>query len=186
MLPVGVAIGAADEELFPIDTALGEESDSSVDLRGRDTPVEMGTHVVGFGRRGVVDIAADIAVVIIVAQLRVIDDLGEPIDVGKGAESGDDLLLVLWPQHILRFAFGVLAIRVDEQHLAAPFGRLRPLRSQDQDRSWDAGAVKQVRAKADHGIEQVILYDPAANLTLDATPKEHPVWHDGSDDAVGL
>ena len=65
-------------------------------------------------------------------------------------------------------------------------GRLGALGPQDHDGGGDTGTVEQVRAEADHGVEQVVFDDAAADLALGTAAEQHAVGHDSGDDAVGL
>ena len=60
-----------------------QQFDGVVDLRHRHAAVEVGPHVVGFGWRRIVGVAADVAVEVVVGQLVDGDDLGEAVDVGE-------------------------------------------------------------------------------------------------------
>ena len=63
--------------------------------------MEVGSDVVGFGRWGVVGVAADVAVEVVLGQLVGGDDFGEAVDVGEVAVGGDDLLFVLGAEVVL-------------------------------------------------------------------------------------
>ena len=65
-----------------------------VDLGHGYAAVEVGSDVVGFGWWGVVGVAADVAVEIIVGQLVERDDLREAVDIGEVPVGGGDLLLI--------------------------------------------------------------------------------------------
>ena len=82
---------------------------------------------------------------------------------------------------VLGAAFAVVAVGVDEQHLAPPFRTFGAFGSQDQDGSGDAGAVEQVRAETDNSVEEVVFDDPAADVPFGAAPEQHTVWHDRRD-----
>ena len=146
----------------------------------------MGSHVVGLGRRGVVGVAANVAVEVVLGQLVDGGDLCEAVDIGEFPVRRRDLLFVPGAQVILGTALAVVAIGVDEQHLASSLGRLRTLGSQNQDRSGDASSIEQIRAETDDRVEQVVLDDLLTDGPFDPASEQHPVWHDRGDDAVVL
>lgn len=107
--------------------------------------------------------------------------LANPIDVGELAVGDGDLLFVLRPQVVLRPSLGELEIGVDEQHLAPPLDRLRPLGPQNQDRGRNSGAAEEVRTESYDGVAQIVLDDAALFTALE----QHTVGHDRGDHAAG-
>ena len=97
-------------------------------------------------------------------QLLAADDAGEAADVLECLVGADDLLDVLGHEVVLRPALAVLAVGVDEQHLARALGGLGPWCAQHEDAGRDAGAVEEVRAEADDRLEDVLVEKPGADL----------------------
>ena len=187
MAPVGVAVApVGEQDLQSIQTGPLQQVRGVVDLGHGHAAVEVGPHVLGLGRWGAVGVAADVAVEVVIGKLFDGDDSGEAVDVGEAAVGGGDLLLVAGAQVVLSPALAVVAVGVDEQHPAPPLRRFGALGPQDQNGGGDAGAVEQVRAQADDGVEQVVVDDAAADLALGAAAEQHAVGHDGGHDAVGL
>lgn len=58
--------------------------------------------------------------------------------------------------------------------------------AKNQDHGWDAGAVEEVRRQTDHGIEQVLFDQGAADLAFGAAAEKHAVGHDDTDPAGAL
>ncbi len=87
----------------------------SVYFGDRHTAMEMGANIMWLGRRGVVDIAADIAVVVLGGDFRDRDEAGITGDIGALAVSADDLRDVLRTEKVLRLAFAVFAVGIDEE-----------------------------------------------------------------------
>ena len=116
------------------------------------------------------------------------DDGAEARHLGESLEGVDDLLDVLGQQVVLRPALEVLAVGVDEQHLALALGRLAAVvalaLAQHQDAGRDAGAVEQVGGQADHGFQQVGLDHRGADGALLAAAEQHAVRHHGGDHAA--
>ena len=137
------------------------------------------------GRGRVVRIAADVEVVVVLAQGGVADQGREAGHFGKGLEGVDDLLDVLGQQVILGAALEVFAVSVDEQHLALALGRLAAALAfalaHHQHAGRDAGAVEQVGGQADHGFQQVGVDHAAADGALFTAPEQHAVGHHGGE-----
>ena len=85
---------------------------------------------------------------------------------------------------VLRAALAVVAIGIDEQHLALAGGRLRALGSQDQDTSRYARAVEKLRPQTNYGFDHVIVKERSADIALLAAPEEHAVRHNSRDEAA--
>lgn len=79
---------------------------------------------------------------------------------------------------LLSAALEVFAVGVDEQDLALARLGLRARSAEHQDAGRDAGAVEQVRAQADHGVEHVGVKDAGADGPLFPTAEQHAVRHD--------
>ena len=112
------------------------------------------------------------------------DDGGVAGDVGEGVVRRHDLLDVLGEEVVLRAPCSELGVGVDEEHLAATLRRLRSLRSQHEDAGGDAGAVEEVGRQADDRVEEVVVEQALADLSLGAAAEEHAVRHDRGDRAL--
>jgi hypothetical protein len=139
---------------------------------------------VRLGRRCIVGVAADVEVVVVLAQHGVGHHGAEARHLGEVLEGVDDLLDVLGQQVVLRAAFEVLAVGVDEQHLPwRPACVVALALAQRNHASRDAGAIEQVGGRADHGLQQVGLI-----IALpDGAPRhreQHAVRHHGGDHAA--
>jgi hypothetical protein len=112
-------VGPRHEQPLAQVRIVGPVAAERIDLPRRHAAVDVGAHVVRLGRRGVVDKAADVAVVVLGRDLGLGDEAGvaghrfaPPVDV-------DDLGDVLGPQVILRLALAVFSIGVDEEDVLA-------------------------------------------------------------------
>ncbi len=143
-------------------------------FRLRNTADQMGPHIVRLRRRGVVGVTADVEVVAVGLQRRVVHDGREALDSTEFVEGGDDLLDVLRQQVVLRAALEKLAVGVDEENLAPALrrfpadaiGALLHALAKDKDRSRNLGAIEQVWRDADHGLQEVGLNDAGTNRLL--------------------
>ena len=95
-----------------------------------------------------------------------------------------DLLDVLGAELVLILAFGVFAVGVDEQHLAAQ--RVGLVLVHDQHAGGDAGSVKEARRKTDDRLDDVVAYEDLADQLFLAAAEENTVGHDCRHVAVGL
>ena len=145
--------------------------------------MQVGAHVVRLGRRGVVHVATDVAVVV----LR--HDLGHRHAASVGgnvlprAVGVHDFVDVFRAQVVLRLAFAVFAVGVDEEHMLA-LGGAGLVEHQYAGR--DAGAVKQVAGQADHGFELAVVDEVFAGLALFTATEQHAVRHHRGQPPVGL
>ena len=155
---------------------------------------QMGAHVMWLRRWGVIGITADVEVVAVGLERGDVHDRREPRLLFEGLKGGDDLLDVLGHQEVLRPTFEVLAVGVDEQHLAlALFGfAADPLSaalhalSQHQDARRNARAIEQVGRHADDGFQQIVINHAGADGAFLAAPEQHSVRHDGGNlSAIG-
>jgi hypothetical protein len=78
VVPVGIAVAAGREERVKRRVRPVRAADGIVEFSNRYTAVEMCSDVVGFGWRGFVCIAADVAVEVALGQLCSADDYGNP------------------------------------------------------------------------------------------------------------
>jgi CRISPR/Cas system-associated endonuclease Cas1 len=92
-----------------------------------------------------------------------------------------DLVDVFRAQMVLRLAFAVFAVGVDEQHVVAG-GRACLVEHQNAGRN--AGAVEQVAGQADHGFQVAAVDEVFARLALFAAAEQHAVGHDGGQAAI--
>ena len=106
-----------------------------VHLAHRRAAVQVVAHVVRLGRRGVVYVAADIAVAVFGLDLGHRHAAGVRGYVVPRPLSMDDFVDVFGAQVVLGFAFAVFAVRVDEEHVLA---LLRPHFVQYQDAAHGA------------------------------------------------
>jgi hypothetical protein len=91
-----VVVGVAfDEQGVHVDAIGGEHGLLVANLGLRDAAVQMGADVLRFGRWGVVDVAADVEVVVVGLQLVGLDHPGKPADVLVFFVRSHDLLGVL-------------------------------------------------------------------------------------------
>ena len=181
---VVVALVPLHQQVHGVEAVGGEQLGLGRHLRLGHPAQQVGPHVLGLGRRGVVGIAADVEVVVVLGQLGVGHHGGERGDVGEPLVGVDDLLDVLGLQVVLRPAGPVLGVGVDEEHLALALGWLCALGPQHQDAGGDAGAVEEVGGQADDGVEQVVLDEALADVPLGPAPEQHAVGHDGADHPV--
>src|ERR1017187_5081257 len=79
----------------------------------------MGADVVRLGWRRVVHVAANVAVVVLARDLRYGYPARGPRNVSRLPTGVDDFRYVFWSQEVLGFAFPVLAIGVNKQHVFA-------------------------------------------------------------------
>ena len=80
----------------------------------------MGAHVLRLRFGGVVHVAADVEVVVVgIGNLGLVYQAAVLGNLSLVGEDEIDLLDVLRAQFVLVLAFGVLAVGIDEQHLAA-------------------------------------------------------------------
>jgi hypothetical protein len=99
---------------------------------------------------------------------------------------------MLGHQVVLRASLEILAVGVDEEHLALSFLRLTRNQvraamntlTKDDDACGDAGAVEELRAEANHRFDLIIFDDLLSDLAFVPTTKQHPVRHDGRDHAA--
>jgi len=159
-----------------------------VDLGQRDAAVQVGTLVVGLGRRRVVHVAADVTVEVLRLDFGdrdaacVAGDLVAFAD-GQRAIGVDDARDVPGAEEVLRLALAVVAVGVDEDDVLAVLGaRL----VHDQNAGRDAGSVEEAGGQADDRLEPAALDEVAARVPLGAAAEEHTVGHDGGHLAVGL
>ncbi len=145
--------------------------------------MQVGAHVVGFGRRGVIDIAADVAVVLFGDDLRLRHPSRISRNIFVGAVGVDDLVDVFRAQVVLRLAFAVFAVSVDEQHMVA-LGRA--ILVHHQDAGGDAGAVEEVAGQADDRLQIAALDKVFACFALLTAPEQHTVRHYGRHAAIVL
>ena len=161
-----------------------------IDLAHGHAAVQVGAHVVRLGWRGVVHVAADVAVVVF--GLDFTD--GHAAGVGgyglPGAVGVHDFVDVFGAQVVLRFAFAVFAVGVDEEHAALVALGIEALSGtglvEHQDAGRYAGAIKQVAGQANDGLQVAFVDEVLARLALLATAKQHAVRHDGGQAAVGF
>ena len=154
-----------------------------INFADRYAAVQMGAHVVRFGRRRIVHIAADVAVVVFRFNVRHRHTLGIAVDVMPGAVGVYDFVDVFRPQVVLRLAFAVFAVGIDEQYLIALQGTVFV---QNQNAGRNAGAVEQVAGQANDGFEITSVNEILARLALFSTPEQHAVRHDGGHAAMAL
>jgi hypothetical protein len=84
---------------------------------------------------------------------------------------------------ILRLAFAVFPIGVDEEDVVAPTGTFL---AHDEDAGGNPCPVEQARRQADHGVEIALVDDVPARLALLAAPEQHAVRHHRRHAAVAL
>ena len=154
-----------------------------INFADRYAAVQMGAHVVRFGRRGVVHIAADVAVVVFRFNVRHRHTLGIAVDVMPGAVGVYDFVDVFRPQVVLRLAFAVFAVGIDEQHMIALLGAVFV---QDQNAGRNAGAVEQVAGQADDGFKVTSVNKILARLALFTAAEQHAVRHHGGHAAMAF
>ena len=180
-----VAGALGPEQRAGVDAEAVEVAGAGRDLRLRDAADQVGGHVLRFRVRRVVHVAADVQVAVVDA-----DDLGlvhQPAvlrDLALVREDEVDLLDVLRAEPVLVLALPVLAVRVDEQHLAAQRVGLALVAYQHA--GGDAGAVEQAGRQADDRLDHVVLDQQLADEPLLAPAEQHAVGHDGGHVAVGL
>src|SRR5690606_6674419 len=104
---------ARSEEALAQTGIVGPGAGEGVDLGGGHAAVEVGAHVVGLGRRSVVDVAADVAVVVLGGDLGDGHEAGVAGHGGAGAVDVDDLVEVFGAQEVLGLAFALFAVGVD-------------------------------------------------------------------------
>jgi hypothetical protein len=180
---VGFVLGAGREETVAQAGVVLPEAGEGLDLGGGDAAVEVGAHVVRLGRRGVVDVAADVAVEIFGGDVGHGHEAGVAGHVGAGAIDVDDLGDVFGAQKILGLALAVFAVGVEEEDVAAGGGVLFV---EHEHAGGDAGAVEEAGGQADDGFEPAVLDEVAAGLALLAAAEEHTVGHDGGEFSVGF
>ena len=162
-----------------------------IDFFHRHAAVQVGAHVVRLGRRGVVDVAADVAVVVFGGDFfdRHAAGVGRHIRpaLGEAAVDVDDLGEVLRAQEVLRLAFTVFAVGIDKNDVRAALAfEHRVLLVHHQHAGGDAGAVEQSGGQADDGFEPAAFDEVLARFFLLAAAEQHAVRHDGGHLAVGL
>src|SRR5665811_1795268 len=108
----------------------GKELDFEVDLAARDATAQVGTDILRLGLG--IDVATDVEVIVALRQLVASNDAGELLRVCKGVEGGDNFLDVLRLKVVLGSTLTVVAVGVDEQHLALSVGWLGALRPEDK------------------------------------------------------
>ncbi len=182
---VQVAVIPAYQEGHGIEAMSLEEVGLGGHLGPGDATQEVGPHVLGLGIGGVVGVAPDVQVEVVLGQGGVVHHSGVAGHILEGHVGLDDLLGVLGPQVVLGPAGPEVAVRVDEEHLASALGGLGALGPHDQDASRDTGAVEQVGGQPDHRLQQVVLDEALPDLLLLATPEEHAVGHDRGQQALG-
>ena len=151
----------------------------------RDSSQQVRPYVVRFGRRGVIGVAADVEVVVFLRQFVVTYHGGEAGDVLVAIVGADDLLDMLGVQVILRPAFPVFGVSIDEEHLATPLGGLGVFGSNHKDAGGDARAIEDVGGHADDGVEQIVPDETGPNLLLRSSTEQDTMRHDGADHAAG-
>ena len=95
-----------------------------------------------------------------------------------------DLLNILGAELVLVLAFGVFAVGVDEEHLAAQ--RVGLVFVHHNDARGNARAIKEARRQADDGLDHVVLDEEFADELFLAAPEQHAVRHDRGHVAVRL
>jgi hypothetical protein len=121
----------------------------------------MSAHIVRLGRRGVIDVATDIAVIVLRFNFR---DGDEPVvtrHIGALTVGSDDFRNIFGAQKVLCFALAIFAVGIDEED-SAPRGSVFFVQDED------AGRRKYLRA------------------SFLATPEEDAMGHDGGHFAVGF
>jgi hypothetical protein len=84
----------------------------------------------------------------------------------------------LFAQLILIPALNETSRAVDEDHAVAAGGGLGG--SEDKQTGWDHGRVEEVRRKADHGLQEVLLYEALTDSLFDAPSEQNSVGHNGA------
>ena len=143
------------------------------------------------GRRSVVHVAADVQVVVVVAQGGDVHHVTQAVDTVEFVVGGGDLLDVFGQQEVLRAALEVFAVGIDKQHLALSLGRLAAdpvgavllVLTQDQDAGGNTGAIEQVGRQTDHDLEQVFLNNAGADALFLAAPEQHAMGQHSGDQA---
>ncbi len=115
------------KQIVNVECVGGEQFSFRVHLEPRDAATKVCAHVLGFGWRGGVDVATDVEVVVVAGEFFAADDFGERGDVAELAVRRDDLLNVLGLEEVLGTTLSVLAVGIDEQHLATAVGWLGAL-----------------------------------------------------------
>ena len=136
--------------ILPQARIVAPEMFQGIDLNNGHPAMQMGSHIMGLGRRRIIDIAADIAVVVFRGYLRHRHPAGIGGNIRPPAGAMDNLIDVFRPQMILGLAFAVFPVRIDKQHMVALGGALF---IHDQKTGGNAGAVKKVAGQADNGLQ---------------------------------
>ncbi|OIQ71559.1 hypothetical protein GALL_468230 [mine drainage metagenome] len=140
-----------------------------------------------FRRRGVIHIAADIAVVVFGRNFARRYAAGISRDIfsalGEAAVDVDDFGNVFRSQKILCLAFAVFAVCIDEHDVPASSSVLLV---HHQHASRDAGAVEQPGRQANDGFKPAAFDEVLASFFFFATAKQHAMRHDGRHFAICL
>ncbi len=180
-----VAGSFRQEQGVRCDAELAEGALPRYILRFGDAADEVGLHVLGFGLGGVVDVAADVEVVIML-----LHDLGlahEAAVFRQLAFVGKDeinLFDVLGAEFVLVLALGVFAVGVDEENLVTQ--GVGFILVEDKDAGGDAGAVEEPGRQAHYCLDDVVLDEELADELFLAAAEEDAVGHNGGGVAAGL
>ena len=158
-----------------------------VDLGDRHTAVQVRAYVVRLGRRRIVHITSDIAVVVFGLDLTHRHAARIGGDVMPGTVGMHDLVDVFRAQVVLRLAFAVFAVGIDEQDATVVACAILAARLvEHQQTGRDAGAIKQVAWQADHGLQITLVDEVPARFAFLTAAEQYAVRHDGSQAPIGL
>ncbi len=145
--------------------------------------MQVGADIVRLGRRGVIDVAADVAVPVLGLDLADGHEAGVAVHILPLAIDVDDFADVLGAEEVLRLALAVFAVGIDEKDLF-PVGSAFLVHHEDA--GGNAGAVEQPGRQADDGLQPAALDEVLPRLLFLAAPEEHAMGHDGGHFPVGL
>jgi len=151
----------------------------------RDAANQVCLHILRFRIGSIINIAADIQVIVVFSRDLVLVD--EAAVFGELKLPGKDeiyLLYVFRPELVLCLSLGVLAVGIDEQHLILQAVGL--VLVADQHACWDAGPVKQARRQAYDRLYHVVIDEEFADELFLASPEEYAVGHDRCHMAASL
>ena len=180
-IPVGEI--SFDEEVLGVEAVRGEQVGLGRDLGLGHAAQQVRPHVLRLGGRGVVGVAADVQVVVVLGQLGVAHAARKAVEVLETLEGVDDFFEVLGLQIVLRAARAELGVGVDEEDLSPPLGGLRAPGSQDQNAGRNSSSIKEIGRQPDDRLQQVVLDKTLADLPLGPAAKQHAVRHNRADHA---
>ena len=158
---------------------------SGLHFRLRHAADEVSLHVLRLGVGRVVHVAADVEVVVVLLDdLRLVHETAVFRQLALLGEDEVDLLNVLGAELVLVLAFGVFAVGIDEEHLAAQGVGLVLVHHEDA--GGNARAVEEAGRQADDGLDHVVLDEDFADELFLAAPEQHAVGHDRGHVAVRL